>query len=342
MKRRLEEIDFLRGMAILMVILYHSILVYPVNLHEIPWCSALHEFLWLVEMPLFFLVSGFCFSFKESYSAYLWKKIKRILVPHIVFASVDLIPRMIPNNLVNEKMNWKDGLHNLVLYGGNDWFLWTLFLIMMVFPLLHRFMQMGILPKILVAVLVVGCYVMQGEITGLFLLSTVAKFFLYFFLGYILQNLPYEKIKKVGSNPAFAILFAGVSGVVFFAGGQNGYVVEFTVALASAVVCYFVALCIVGSSASSQGSSKASSKGSSKRNVLGRVLGVCSKYSLQMYLLDGYALVVTRTILVTVMGMTSPVLLIVANFILDSLIVLVISKYILDRFKLFRFVSGLS
>ena len=60
-----------------------------------------------------------------------------------------------------------------------------------------------------------------------------------------------------------------------------------------------------------------------------------------MYLLDGYALVVTRTILVSVLGITNPVVIILGNFILDTAIVLVISKYIIDKVKLFRFLCGL-
>ena len=78
-----KEIDILRGLAILMVLCYHSILVYPINLHEIAWCRELHSYLWVVEMPLFFLVSGFCFQYGtpekagvgKTYGAYLWKKI---------------------------------------------------------------------------------------------------------------------------------------------------------------------------------------------------------------------------------------------------------------------------
>ena len=106
-RKRLPEVDILRGMAILMVLLYHSIIVFPVNLHEIQWCSALHTFLWVVQMPLFFLVSGFCYSGQKAaslagYGGYFRKKCSRILVPHIVFSLLDVLTRIIPNPLVNE------------------------------------------------------------------------------------------------------------------------------------------------------------------------------------------------------------------------------------------------
>ena len=144
-KKRLPEMDILRGMAILMVLLYHSIIVFPVNLHEIQWCSALHTFLWVVQMPLFFLVSGFCYTGLHSpagvgkpdcsgqprpgaelsgsgrktaslagYGSYLRKKCSRILVPHIVFSLLDILPRIIPNPLVNEQMEWREALKDFV------------------------------------------------------------------------------------------------------------------------------------------------------------------------------------------------------------------------------------
>ena len=46
--KRWQEADILRGMAILMVLLYHSIIVFPLDLHEIVWCRMLHTFLWTV------------------------------------------------------------------------------------------------------------------------------------------------------------------------------------------------------------------------------------------------------------------------------------------------------
>ena len=68
----------------------------------------------------------------------------------------------------------------------------------------------------------------------------------------------------------------------------------------------------------------------------------CSHYSLQLYLLDGYALVVTRTILVSVLGVTNPWILILGNFILDTAICLALSKFVIDKVKLFRLLCGLN
>ncbi|MDD7147733.1 MAG: hypothetical protein PUH86_05325, partial [Lachnospiraceae bacterium] len=67
----------------------------------------------------------------------------------------------------------------------------------------------------------------------------------------------------------------------------------------------------------------------------------CGTWSLQMYLLDAYALVVTRTLLVSVLGIQNPAVVILGNFIADTLIVLAVSKYILTKVKVFRILCGI-
>ena len=67
----------------------------------------------------------------------------------------------------------------------------------------------------------------------------------------------------------------------------------------------------------------------------------CGTWSLQMYLLDAYALVVTRTLLVSVLGIQNPAVVILGNFIADTLIVLAVSKYILTKGKVFRILCGI-
>ncbi len=38
-KKYYEEIDILKGIAITLVVLGHSVIVYPINLHDIFWCK---------------------------------------------------------------------------------------------------------------------------------------------------------------------------------------------------------------------------------------------------------------------------------------------------------------
>ena len=53
-----REIDILRGIAIILVILGHAIIVYPVNLMNVVWCKSVFSFTY----AHFFRGSRFLFS----------------------------------------------------------------------------------------------------------------------------------------------------------------------------------------------------------------------------------------------------------------------------------------
>lgn len=374
-----DEIDILRGLAILMVLCYHSILVFPVNLHEITWCESLHSFLWMVEMPLFFLVSGFCFSYPSAheatnehrgallsnYGSYLLKKCKRILIPHVVFCGLDILMRILPTGLVNQTGDATTLLKEFSLFGGSDWFLWTLFVLFLIYPLFHWIFSKGILGKEIVILIVCLLYFLRDFLPNVLLLSTAAEFLPYFFIGYMIRySGAYETVRQNLVHPGVVVI-AFLSDLLFGMMAfrlQNGQpllwfdvpmltrlsgriedMLGFLIAINSAVLALKLAdLILRGPDPFIRYVDKDENPLVDKSN--NRIFGFfsnCSRYSLQMYLLDGYALVVTRTILVSVLGITNPVVIILGNFILDTAIVLVISKYIIDKVKLFRFLCGL-
>ena len=65
-KKRIPEIDYIRGFAIFLVVLGHSIIVFPINLHQTTWCMYLYDLIYSFHMPLFFAISGYCYSIGEG------------------------------------------------------------------------------------------------------------------------------------------------------------------------------------------------------------------------------------------------------------------------------------
>lgn len=71
--KRCEEIDWLRGFTIFLVVLGHAIIVFPINLHEVLWCKFLFEVISLFHMALFFAISGYCYSMRGGTAHILLK-----------------------------------------------------------------------------------------------------------------------------------------------------------------------------------------------------------------------------------------------------------------------------
>lgn len=365
-RKRLPEMDILRGMAILMVLLYHSIIVFPVNLHEIQWCSALHTFLWVVQMPLFFLVSGFCYSglHGAGYGTYLRKKCSRILIPHIVFSLLDILPRIIPNPLVNEQMEWREALKDFAVYGGSDWFLWTLFVIAALFPLLLWALDRGRWGRMAVLFFAVLMFVLKGQMPDEFLLNMVSQYLLYYTAGWLLRQWRETRTAQAeaGSGQAQAETGAGnpkmgmtrrnsvlcavaLLGIVLFFAGflrwEHNRYLELACVICSSLFFGGIS-CLLA--AKETGGTSCTSRGKDSGGIAHGIKGFltdCGTWSLQMYLLDAYALVVTRTLIVSVLGIQNPAVVILGNFIADTLIVLAVSKYILTKVKVFRILCGI-
>lgn len=369
-RKRLPEMDILRGMAILMVLLYHSIIVFPVNLHEIQWCSSLHTFLWVVQMPLFFLVSGFCYSglYGAGYGTYLGKKCSRILVPHIVFSLLDILPRIIPNPLVNEQMEWREALKDFAVYGGSDWFLWTLFVIAALFPLLLWVLERGKWGRMAVLLFAVLMFVLKEQMPDEFLLNMVSQYLLYYTAGWLLRQWRETRTAQAeaGSGQAQAetgagkaqtvsasnitrlspaLYMAALPGIVLFFAGflrwEHNRYLELACVICSSLFFGGISCLLAGKGS---GGTSCMSRGKDSGGIAHGIKGFltdCGTWSLQMYLLDAYALVVTRTLIVSVLGIQNPAVVILGNFIADTLIVLAVSKYILTKVKVFRILCGI-
>lgn len=66
---------------------------------------------------------------------------------------------------------------------------------------------------------------------------------------------------------------------------------------------------------------------------LGLCLADVGKYSLQLYLLDGYFLGASRMLLVQLMACTSPVVIVVGNTVFDLVGAFLVIKYVLMKMK---------
>lgn len=131
------EIDIVKGIAILTVIWHHSMIKYPINMLDLPWCKYAMDINNTYFLVVFFLVSGYLFanSRPKSFLKTLGDKANRLLVPYFSFELINIVLKLVAPELVNRKIEsvWVY-IEKVLLYGGELWFVYCLFLIFVVWP----------------------------------------------------------------------------------------------------------------------------------------------------------------------------------------------------------------
>ncbi|MDD3369950.1 MAG: acyltransferase family protein [Lachnospiraceae bacterium] len=339
------EVDILKGIAIFLVILGHAIIVYPVNLHSIPWCSAIYEWVESVHMPLFFLVSGFCFSYHEEknghftsqYKQYLSKKVRRILIPYLIFCLADALTRILFPALVNRDKGFWLSVYDIIFGGGGYWFLYTLFMLFLVFPFLHllRKNYPWIRIPLFVCILVLP---FVPNIPEIFLIRLNVHYLPFFYVGYLLRQHMYllnrfsswPKQAKENHQQVPFLVTALMAGLLFmlwiFFMGINGSSTSTPLAMVIAFIGILFFYLLV------------KSRLIALLSPAFRAIGI---YSLQLYLFNGYLLVISRLLICTICGVTSPIVIIAFNMLIDLGFSYVVIHYVVSRVKLFRFLCGI-
>lgn len=323
--KRQSEIDWLRGFAIFLVVLGHAIIVFPINLYEIAWCKYLINLINSIHMPLFFAISGYCFSMRGNYGAYLMKRAKRLLIPYFVCSFAGIIPRLIFPTLVNGTEPVSDTIKGIIFYGHGYWFLYTLFLIDVIFPLVNKGLQRN---KTVCLIGVVALAIVKNVMPSILTFSSVAYYMFFFVMGYEGRRIEiFERLnnwlEQGNIKKNIGIMVIGII-VVLLGGYVHGKwnitilhliqaVIGIAVSMLVTVVCPWLL----------------------KR------FDRYSKYSLALYLLNGYWLVISRTLAVNILGINTPILIIGINVIIDFWISYIFIHYILENIPIVRELVGI-
>lgn len=329
-KKHIELIDILKGIAILSVLLCHSIIVYPINLEAIPWCLSIKLFVDAYQMPMFFIISGFLCTYHEKhYGQYLLSRTKRILVPYIVFSTIATVCKIAGSSIVNRQVDLKSAVFQLFFQGyssGTYWFLYTLFVLSALAPLFLKLIQ----KSSLFGILLIGIFVAISaafDITSICSLNNIIYNATYYIIGMMLKSFDFQMVKQKNRllclTLGSALLFALSFGVLrHYAPGVYDCIGKYISALtACTCIAGFFTLVKVPS-------------------AIRKPLIFSGKYSLQIYLLNGFLMTGSRWLFVSKLGITNPILVILLIFTFCYLISIAVSK-IMDSNNLFRFLCGL-
>lgn len=203
--RRLEWMDTLRGLSILLVVLHHSTQIVSERVDELPEIFVfISNFFAPYRMPMLMFLSGLlaASSIKRPAGQYLWGKIRRILWPTIVWT------------LIYAGANFLGGGSNqFAWYEPGFWatYLWFLqyVLVYYVLALLARWIP----PWVLIALPFAGMLLVPNEVveTRFFYLMP------FFFLGVFIEGI-WPKFAAWLTTPWAAALSVIPLGVALYSG----------------------------------------------------------------------------------------------------------------------------
>lgn len=325
---RIQELDLLRGIAILLMITGHSILVHPIDYTEIPWCQNLHRWIYSFHMELFFLISGavyYCFNYKK----YIGKRVDRILVPLLFVGIIAILFHAFGGDAVHKHSSFTDGVIGLILQGNPYWFLYTLFIICAVYPLIEKlcpniYWELGLAAVIIF----VRCFV---EFPILLRLSHVMKYLPYFIIGRGLVNEMRKEVKIWPSILASVVCLALYA--LLWRLNLKVEAINYIRAFAMMIPFFFLTrmLLFVERKQSVIGT---------LQKVINNFLRSASKYSLQAYLFNGFVLVASRVFIVNILHITNPVIVIPFIVFANFAITLPVCELILSRLRVAGWLFG--
>lgn len=202
-----QQIVNLRALAIVFIVLGHSIIIYDHTFEllssnvEMPLFEILKHWISFVQLKLFFSISGFLLCYKimnmreksneeaiSTFFPFFQNKVLRLLVPYICVALLWMDPIKIilgvPNytlstGLVIEQLQFSNS--------GHLWYLPCLFLIFLVLYPILVFIRNSRVMHIAMFFILVGVNYFSGKMPEAFQIQNVTYYLVFFYLGYFIN-----------------------------------------------------------------------------------------------------------------------------------------------------------
>ena len=323
-----RSLDLGKGLAILFVYLGHSIIYHPIQMVKFyPWCRTLADFIVSFNMPMFFIISGYLFSKTRKSTLELYKgKTMRILVPYLftmlilVCLKLILPASMSYNSAVGG--GYKSLIINALCYGGDRWFVYTLFFIFMLLIPVRNFLKNKWIDLALMAVLIVVYFL--DFLPTIFALDKVFHFMVFFIAGYALDE--YYPAIKTWALKWWWLIYAVfiIANIVFIETLCHipfvfRFVLPFTGTFAVMTMAFQLEKMI-------------------EKSKIAQYIEYCGKYSLQFYLFT-FCYPLIRWGIVSVLHITNPFIILSSVFVLQLITITIIVE-ITRRIKWLKIPCG--
>ena len=188
-KKRIEWIDCCKGLAILLVILGHSLN----SENQIERNSI--QFIYSFHMPLFFILSCITFNFSQSMKNFTQKtlqRFKRLIIPALIIYILSIFIEIFHSQQLDlkyqiDRLIYASGCqYEIRPFLGMTWFLFVLFLGGTIFDFLQmNFNQLSLFFAIIVCT-IFGIY--GSKTWYIFSIDVALTMLPFFYCGYLLKN----------------------------------------------------------------------------------------------------------------------------------------------------------
>lgn len=319
MKERYNELDLMKGIGIFLVYLGHNFNLAGFEKDGI--FLYIYRTIYSFHMPLFFLISGFLMNNGKGIQLkkYYVHKIKRILVPYFFINLIDFFPRTLFPNLVNSKFDIEE-----VFFKGTTitWFIYTLFMIFMIFPFLEKYILKKDKCYLFGVALIIINYFKVFSGVEIFSINVAVGYLVYFYIGYIIRPVYKNKIINGIWNKNIIFLMFGVIFLVFsYKSFYLNYFNSIIFALMGILLTLNISLRI------------------KEKNFIYNTLKFIGVNSLTFYLIEGFITVFYRVVLIKIIPIEQGELFVSIFFILRILTAFIAVK-IITKSSILSFLLG--
>jgi fucose 4-O-acetylase-like acetyltransferase len=185
-KKRLEWVDYLRGIAIVLVVYRHALLGIERSNVVVPhFLNDANMIFYSFRMPLFFLLSGIFISrslAKRTFSQLLGIKFEKLLYPYLVWITIQITMQIILSGITNSKRSLID--YTYIFYQPRHldqfWYLAALFNATILFVFLKTKLRVSTTMQIVIGL---AFYAMFPYFQGISMLSDFMEFYIFFAMG---------------------------------------------------------------------------------------------------------------------------------------------------------------
>ena len=335
-QNNIKEVNYIKGIAILLVFIGHaatpSFLVRP-YIYEF-----IVQLIYSMHMPLFFLVSGFLaykitsMNLNKDYLSFLKNKFYRLGIPFLIISFITNAIIIVFKQLFAGPISVEvviDMIKTIFLYPENGvmgalWFLYTLFIISIISPIIVK------LPlKLLIVVSLIFNIFTPKDISFL-AINRISFFLVYFLIGIYFRKYYEDNKSNIFKNIStfkriFILIIASICNFSY------AYIIANQISMQKYVIDILSFICGISGMVIVLMVIK-----KIKNTKICNVLSCLGKYSIDIYIFSWFFQVASMLLITKILKINNYTIFFISNIIIGSLC-LPFSIYILRRFKIFKF-----